>query len=172
MGENILKLRALEPEDIDMIYKWENDPKIWEHSSVHQMFSRYQLTQYIMSSISGDFFTEKQLRLVAEVENEAVGCIDLFNYDPFQHRAELGLLVDERHRRKGYGKTMIEALINYARIHLQLHQIYCVVPSANRPSMGLFRNMNFTIAGQLRDWVYDPDKKIFNEATIMQKVIE
>lgn len=171
MGEDLLTLRALEPEDIDAVYLWENDPAVWEHSSVHRYFSRHQLTQYIMAAGSGDFYTDRQLRLIAEVDGRPVGCIDLFDYDPFQHRAELGMLVDSACRRKGYGKAMLAALEDYCRLHLQLHQIYCVIPSSHRSATALFLRQGYKEAGRMQDWVYDPLTRDYHEAVLLQKIL-
>jgi diamine N-acetyltransferase len=44
-GENI-HLRALEPEDVDVLYKWENNREIWHVSNTQTPFSRYVLEQF------------------------------------------------------------------------------------------------------------------------------
>ena len=38
-----VRLRALEPEDIDVLYKWENDTRIWKMSNTVAPFSKYVL---------------------------------------------------------------------------------------------------------------------------------
>ena len=44
---DIIRLRALEPEDVDVLYKWENDTNIWKVSNTVAPFSRYILRQFI-----------------------------------------------------------------------------------------------------------------------------
>ena len=44
---DIIKLRALEPEDIDILYRWENDPKVWKVSGTVAPFSKYILRRFI-----------------------------------------------------------------------------------------------------------------------------
>ena len=44
-----IRLRAVEPEDIEAIYRWENDHEVWQYSAAHTPFSRHQLTQYVMA---------------------------------------------------------------------------------------------------------------------------
>ena len=75
-------LRALEPEDIDLLYKWENDMEIWEVSNTLTPFSKHQLKTYIELA-QLDIYQTKQLRLIVEGTNEdgecsTVGLIDLF----------------------------------------------------------------------------------------------
>ena len=75
-----IQLRAIEPDDIDIIYTWENDQTIWESSDTHTPFSRYMLEQYIISAQSVDIQSSKQLRLIIDMNiNDkmvAVGCVD------------------------------------------------------------------------------------------------
>ena len=53
-------LRAVEPEDIDIMYEMENDPLMWDISSFTVPYSRYVLRQYIEGSQS-DMFADKDV---------------------------------------------------------------------------------------------------------------
>lgn len=44
--ENIL-IRALEPEDLEYLYKWENDMDLWDVSDTLTPFSHFTLKKYI-----------------------------------------------------------------------------------------------------------------------------
>ena len=83
-GKN-LKLRALEPSDVDFLFEWENDEKLWHLSNTIAPFSRFVLEQYILNSHQ-DIFTNKQLRLMIDLKNGdnnyPIGSIDLFDFDP------------------------------------------------------------------------------------------
>lgn len=171
MGQNQLILRALEPQDIDAIYRWENDPEIWQYSDVHTPFSRHALTQYLMDSSTGDFYRDRQLRLIAEVGGQAVGCVDLFDYDPSHHRAGIGILVDEKYRQQGYAFLMIEKIKDYSRAVLQLHQIYCHIAKGNTASERLFAKSGFTLSGTLKDWQYNSINQKYEDASLMQIIL-
>ena len=71
-------LRAVEPEDIDVMYEMENDPLMWDISSFTVPYSRYVLRQYIEGSQS-DMFADKQLRLmiIRREDNRILGTIDV-----------------------------------------------------------------------------------------------
>src|SRR5690554_7402873 len=91
-GEKIF-LRALEPADIDYLYRLENDENQWKFSSVSVPFSRNLLENYIAQSHK-DIYEVKQVRLViCEKESfQAVGLIDLYDFDPKrseEHTSEL-----------------------------------------------------------------------------------
>ena len=43
-------LRAVEPEDLDLMYQIENDPESWDISNFTVPYSRYMFREYIKSS--------------------------------------------------------------------------------------------------------------------------
>jgi diamine N-acetyltransferase len=157
-----VKLRALEPGDIDLIYKWENDPEIWRISNTYTPFSRYILEKYIESSHL-DIYQVKQMRLIIEIQGKtpgksrAVGTIDLFDFDPYHNRAGVGILVGEKpDRKKGYASAALKEFTNYCFKVLQLHQIYCNVVPANEDSLRLFKKHGFKVCGRKKDWIRTP----------------
>jgi diamine N-acetyltransferase len=153
IGKN-LSFRALEPGDIDKLYKWENDTSIWHLSNTITPFSRHLLEEYILNA-NQDIFTAKQLRLMITLNKtgETVGCIDLFDFDPANMHAGVGILICNDHRNKGYASEALTMLIDYAFNTLNLHQLYCNITVDNKVSMDLFQKQNFKIVGVKKEWV-------------------
>lgn len=151
-GKNVY-LRALEMEDLDFIYTIENDETFWEISNTQTPFSKYILTQYLENSHI-DIFEAKQLRLViSNYEHEAIGMIDLFDFDFKNSRAGVGILLKESiNRQKGFGKEALQLLVNYSFHHLNLHQLYCNIIEDNTASISLFTNQGFEKVGLKKDW--------------------
>ena len=150
-----IRLRALEPTDLNLLYKWENDSSIWEVSHTLKPFSLFVLKQYLETSHL-DIFETKQLRLVIErIEDDApVGLIDLFDFDPFHRRAGIGILIyDKVHQKKGYASEALSTLCSYAFKVLQLHQLYCNITSTNENSLRLFQNHGFEMVGSKKHWI-------------------
>ena len=155
-GENI-RLRALEPEDLEILYRWENNTSNWEVSGTLAPYSKYILDQYLASSHQ-DLYTVKQLRLMI-VKNEGtdapIGCIDLFDFDPKNKKAGAGILIgSEEDRAKGYGFEAMQILLQYAIQTLDLHQVYANIMEGNIPSLHLFKKLGFEISGLKKDWLY------------------
>lgn len=150
------KLRAIEPEDVDIIYQWENDLKIWHLSNTVTPFSRFAIEQYIFNS--GDIYSSKQLRLIIEVDNEAAGCIDLFDFDPNNRRAGIGIFINKNFRNNGYAKDALNTLVDYCFKILNLHQLYCSILSDNTESLNLFKSKGFEITGTRKQWIYHNNK--------------
>lgn len=147
-------LRAIEPEDIDLLYNWENDPENWNISNTQTPFSRFVLEQYIASA-HADIYTAKQLRMIiCDATGKAVGSIDLFDFDPNNLRAGLGILIaDKTDRRKGFASEALDLLKNYCFEILNLHQIYCNILTDNESSILLFQKHGFQITGIKKQWV-------------------
>ena len=74
-----VNLRAMEPEDLDLLYRIENDHELWSLGSTNVPYSRYALHEYMANS-TGDIYTDKQVRLIIENEDRVtVGLADLTN---------------------------------------------------------------------------------------------
>ncbi|MBC8464070.1 MAG: GNAT family N-acetyltransferase [Bacteroidetes bacterium] len=150
-GENI-RLRALEPNDIETLYQWENDTTIWKVSQTMAPFSKHILTQYLANAHQ-DIFTAKQLRLIIEKEGEAIGTIELFDYDPMHQRAGVGIwIANVSEREKGYAKEALQLMISYSFKHLKIHQLYCNISSSNKASVNLFSGLDFMLVGVKKQW--------------------
>ena len=154
-GEHIY-LRALEPEDLEFIYAIENDETLWELSNTQTPYSRYLIKEYLENAYK-DIYEVKQLRLViSDFEDQALGLIDLFDFDFKNKRAGIGILIkSESDRQKGFGKEALKLLINYCFNQLQLHQLYCNISENNNMSVQLFKNQGFVPVGLKRDWNFN-----------------
>ncbi|MBV5312585.1 MAG: GNAT family N-acetyltransferase [Prolixibacteraceae bacterium] len=148
-----IRFRALEPDDIDLLYEWENDAKIWEVSNTFEPFSKYILAKYIKES-QRDIYEAKEVRMIIEtLEGTAVGAIDLFDFDPFHLRAGVGILIhDEKDRKLGYATDALQLLCTYATNYLRLHQLYANITEDNLPSIQLFTSNGFELCGTKKDW--------------------
>lgn len=152
-GNNVL-LRAVEPEDLDFVLEVENTEDFWEISSTRVPYSRYLIKKYIQNS-HRDIYEVKQLRLmICNHQSNCLGMIDIFDLDPKDRKAALGILIaSEDHRRKGYGGEVLSLVSSYCFSHLGLHQVYANVTADNEASIRLFEKSGFHKAGVKKDWV-------------------
>lgn len=149
-----IKLRPLEPEDLEILYQWENDPAIWQVSNTLTPFSRYILKQYIAES-HRDIFETKQLRLIIEdLSGNVVGAIDLFDFDPFHQRAGIGILIyNKENQSQGLATDALQLMNQYATKVLDMHQLYANITTDNEASIHLFKKVGFQLAGTKKDWI-------------------
>jgi len=150
-----ISLRALEPEDLELLYEWENNSNYWIISNTVSPFSKYTLKRYMENSHKSIYETGQQRLMIDLIsEKKTIGTIDIFDFDPFHKRAGLGILIaDESERRKGYASMALKCLIDYCFTTLQLHQLYCNILANNCESMDLFRKQGFVESGIKKDWI-------------------
>ena len=146
-------LRALEPSDLALFYVSENNMAIWKVSNTITPFSKEILELYLHAAHQ-DIYINKQLRLMicANESNEAIGTIDLFDFDPMHFRVGVGVLIFENFRQKGYAFEAIELIKSYTKNTLLMHQLFCNVSSSNKESIHLFEKSHFTLIGIKKDW--------------------
>ncbi|GIZ08799.1 GNAT family N-acetyltransferase [Flavobacterium sp. UMI-01] len=151
---NDIYLRALEPDDLEFVYAMENDESIWEVSNTQTPYSRFLIRQYLENA-QQDIYEAKQLRLAICKNNhfEAIGLIDLFEFDPRNNKAGVGIVIQGMgNRKQNVGSEALALLINYAFTHLNLHQLYANIDEDNSASKALFSKFGFECIGIKKDW--------------------
>lgn len=162
-------LRALEPDDLEFLYKLENNTAVWEISGTVTPYSK-EVLKFYLENAHRDIYDVKQLRLViCNQRNESLGLIDLFDFDPKNKRAGLGIvIVDEVNRNKGVGAEAISILSDYAFKVLDLKQLYANILEENLPSTHLFKKMGFTAVGVKTDWIFTDG--VYKNEILFQKI--
>jgi diamine N-acetyltransferase len=154
LKDDLITLRALEPQDIDLLYAWENDEAIWTVSHTIAPFSKHTLALYVQNS-DRDIYETKQLRMMIDTaDGKTVGAIDLFDFDPFHEKVGIGILIHQTEdRSKGFARAALNLMIRYCFEKLNLHQIYANILTDNEISIKLFAGAGFVVAGTRKDWV-------------------
>ena len=166
-----MKLRAPELSDLDLLFELENDREQWLTSNTRAPLSRAALKQFIVRSAQYDIFALRQQRFVIELGYEgkkaAIGFVDLTDFSPEHHRAEVGILLLPAYRGKGLGRKALQMLIAYAHEVLTLRGLYAFVPIDNVSSCSLFRSEGFVEVGTLCDWFFFAGN--YRDAQLFQK---
>lgn len=176
----MLRLRAIEPTDLPLLYRWENDSSAWADSSTHNPLSQALLRDYIDSQ-TGDIYRDGQLRLiieeVAQPENTAgvtLGCIDLFDFDPANQKAAIGMYIAPEARGRRVGHEAVSLLEQYVTTHLHLHMLYAIIATDNAPCLAIYRRAGYTESAPLADWLRrttsSPAATTYVAAIVFQKI--
>jgi diamine N-acetyltransferase len=147
-----VKLRALEPEDLELVYQIENDPELWSWGGDSQPYSRFTLRQYLQQQQS-DIYQDGQLRLVITLDDVPVGIADLTSFSPHHLRAEVGIVILPSLHRQGIASCALQQLAKFAQQHLHLHCLYAYVATSNLPAQALFHSLGYTEVGSIPLWI-------------------
>ena len=161
-------LRPLEPLDIDDLLRWENDVEVWKISQTRAPYSKELITQYILSS--QDIHFHGQIRFIIEWKGTSVGTIELFEYDPVNSRAGVGIMIDGNYRNRGFGALALGLIVNYCKEVLFLRQIFCTIILDNSISVQLFESAGFLKTGIKKDWIRVAEG--FQSAGFFQLILE
>jgi len=155
LENDIIKLRALEPEDLDILYKWENDTRLWIHGNTLAPYSRLALRHYIAESQQQDIYQAKQIRFMIDLKLSAntIGTIDLYDFDFHSKKSGIGILIDESYRGKDYAVHGLELIKEYAFSFLQIEQLYAYIAVDNVYSIRLFEKNGYMKSGELINWI-------------------
>ena len=132
----MIYLRALEPEDLDLLYTIENHPSLWTVSNNNGPYSRFLLKRYLASQ-TGSIAEDGQMRLVVclEADDRAIGIVDLFDYSAKHQRAEVGIALLSAEQGKGVGSETLKKLEEWRKN--QVAEITDSLDKALSKNMGL-----------------------------------
>lgn len=161
----MVKLRKIEPSDLPFLYQWENDASSWADGANHNPLSQQDLRDYIAST-TGDIYKDGQLRLIIclndqMVNGATVGCVDLFDFDPRNRRAAIGMYIAPEYRGKGVGHEALKQLEAYAFDFLRLRCLYAVIATNNKACSALYGHAGYQPSSPLPAWTLESDAVIW-----------
>jgi len=160
-----ITLKALEPSDVQTLLTWENNPDIWFISKTIEPFSKYKLETYIAQTLTSDVFGLRQLRLMihqildAELNiTEPIGTIELFDFDPINKHAGIGIMLQKNQQGQGFGTIALDQFLIYCFENLQLHSVYANISETNINSIKFFENYGFKKVAEYEEFLYENNR--------------
>ena len=162
LQDNRIYLRAPEPHDIDFIFRIENDSSLWKYSQTISPYSKHSLIQFIRNG-NGDIYQTKQLRfmVVLKETEKPVGMVDLYDFDNFNSKCAIGIVIDKENQNQGYAYSTLKLTLEYCFTYLSLNMLYPYIPLDNIKSLKLFRNVGFSCSAELKEW-FRFNKRYYN----------
>lgn len=156
LEDDILRLRAVEPSDADMMWSVETDSSQWLDNGMSAPYSRHNLREYA-DNYDADPIRAGQLRLVAELKESdrysVVGLVDLYDISSICRTAFIGIYICEPYRGNGHASRALSLMEKYARRLLNLRILAAKVSASNTASIHMFSKSGYMPAGELRDWI-------------------
>ncbi len=149
-----VQLRKLEPDDLSVLYMWENDAEAWLDGDTHNPLSHADLRDYIMNT-TGDVFKDGQLRLMICLPSveEPVGCVDLYDVDIRNRKTAVAIYVAREFRGRGVASRALRELKSYVINILCFRLLYAFVREDNQVSKNLFQSVGFQTVATLPNWI-------------------
>jgi RimJ/RimL family protein N-acetyltransferase len=146
-------LRALEPEDNEMLRGMMNDPEIEAMTGGFSFPVSSQQQRDWLMRLNG----EKGVLRCAIVSGEqaAIGTIILSDIDYKNGNAQISIKIAKKEDRgAGYGSDAVTALVEYAFSQLRLKCVYAYISEQNAASCGMFEKCGFKREGLLRSRIF------------------
>lgn len=138
----LVSLREMLFTDVNKLLKWENNPDNWQISDTVAPFSRKQIEDFVNQPQS--LKDNKQQRFMVCLDDNPIGCIDIFEYDTAKRKAGVGVLIaEESNRNKGYASEALNLLIEKCRNELNVVHLFCNIYKENKASIRLFEKCGF-----------------------------
>ncbi len=150
-------LRALEPEDLELLYTIENDPALWAVNTNTEPYSRFALRKYIAEQPNDIFQTGMQRLIVCKTTDDtAIGIVDLFDFSPLHNRAEVAIALLTSEQQKGLGTAALKALEEHARKKLHIRMLYAYISECNNlNSKNCFLSAGYQQKATIPAWHYN-----------------
>lgn len=164
-----IRLRAMEPEDLEIMYAMENDPQTWDITNFTVPYSKYVLKQYIENS-QCDMFADRQLRMmiVRREDDVVIGTIDITDFAPMHSRGEVGIVIRKEYQGNGYATGALNLICDYVFGFLSMKQLIVHVTADNEVSLRLFASCGFVQCGILKEWWSVRGQ--FKDVVLMQRI--
>ena len=147
----LVRLRALEPSDLENAYKWINDGEVTQYLMARYPYSRVDEEKWLADVSHGNSFSD--LRLAIEKKDGLhIGICGLHRGRPEDRNAELGIMIgDKSFWSNGYGTDAMLTLLGFGFQQMNLHKIGLGVFDSNPRAQACYRKCGFVEEGRSRE---------------------
>ena len=148
-------LRAIEPDDLEALWRWQNDPEVMYYwAEPYSVVSRDELASRYHAGLGGPSGGAHWL-LIATREGQPIGRIGYVDLDRRNRRTEIALQIGERdYWGRGYGSDALLAFLGYLFHGLNLHKVWLRVEEFNARARRAYEKCGFRRDGVFREHTY------------------
>ncbi len=149
----LVRLRAREPEDEPLLYRWFNDPEVTEHLSLRYPLSHKAQREYIEKA-SDPGYRDLNLAIVTH-EGQLIGGCGLEDTSAENRSAILGIAIgDKKFWDGGYGTDAMRTLCRFGFDMMNLHRIQLDVYAGNERARHVYEKIGFRLEVTKRQAIY------------------
>ncbi len=152
----LVRLRALEPKDIERAYTWINDREVTRYLTARYPLSHADEQRWLDEAPTNGF--ANGVRLAIETKDGVhIGNLDLNQTRPEDRKAGLGIMIGEKaYWSNGYGTDAIVTLLRFAFHEMNLNRVWLQVFEFNERAIACYQKCGFKEEGRLRqDYYHD-----------------
>lgn len=149
-----VRLRPLEPADLEVARRWVNDPGIMRTVNRVLPVTRHEQRRWYRQTVTS------RDRVIFAVDTTGrrprhIGIAALNPIDWRVRKAELMVYLGHPSSRgRGYGSAAVQALLRFAFCQLNLHRVYLYTLAGNLAAQRVFEQCGFRREGRQRDDVF------------------
>jgi RimJ/RimL family protein N-acetyltransferase len=144
---SLVRLRAVEEEDLAAINEGIWDPEVTEQMSIAWPEAVAQTREFWERVRTSD----SEIMLAVEtLAGEFVGAVGLGGIDPRSRQAELGVWIARPHWGKGYGTEAVRTMCGFGFREMNLQRVFLRVYETNPRGRRAYEKVGFKEEGRLR----------------------
>jgi RimJ/RimL family protein N-acetyltransferase len=146
-------LRASTREDMQRQWEFENDPEMWfldggtpNPTKLEALYAHFDQSGSANAEVS----------FAIEADGNYIGHCGLHDFDTIAHCCELNVEIgDKNYWNKGYGREIVQLLLDYAFNHLNMNRVWLKTHSQNERAIRCYLACGFVEEGRMRQhlWV-------------------
>lgn len=143
-----VRLRALEPSDMENMWRWQND---WATQRLGDGEPELALSHAAVERTFGDSagFTSY---VIETLDGRAIGSCGYFGYSGRNRSCSVGIWIGEADARgKGYGTEAMRLMLRYLFHQMGLHRVALQVMADNAPAIASYIKCGFREEGRDRE---------------------
>lgn len=168
MTNNLVTLRPIEKDDLDLLFKWRNDENIFS-----QLGGGYFPTSKTEMSKWMDNFSKSDrtnIKFIVQYKEIGVGFISLSNTNYINKTSELGIYIGEKnYQGKGIASNALKLIEKFSKDYLNLRKIKLLVNNNNVAAIGLYEKNDYKVIGRYTKERYS--KGSYIDVLIMEKFL-
>ena len=146
----LVRLRPLEPTDLDREYTWINDPEVTEFLEARYPASREAERAWLEGQTKVSY-PDVTLAIETLAEGRHIGTLSLGSVHGEDRKATFGILIGEKEFwSRGYGTDATLTLLRFAFDEVNLRRVVLHVHEDNDRAIACYRKCGFVEEGRLR----------------------
>jgi len=148
----LVRLRPLEPADVDRYVAWFNDPEVTHFLEGRYPMSRASEAEWLASRTKASMgYANAAFAVETLAESKHIGSVGLHDLKPEDRKATFGIAIgDKEYWDHGYGTDATLTLLRFAFDEMNLRRVMLHVDERNLRAIACYRKCGFVEEGRLR----------------------